>query len=99
MAEGVTLREVRDALVGMTAPAAPEGPPAPPWAGLLSRTPAEFAETGAALAISFPTLGHEAQVWGSGSAATGRAVTRERRIEPDACGTSPGSSKGWRPGA
>jgi hypothetical protein len=81
LAEGVPLREVLDALVGLTAPATPEDPPAPPWAPLLGLSLSAFAETGAALAITFRALGHEAQVWWCGSATTGQAVARERRIE------------------
>jgi hypothetical protein len=82
LAEGATLPEILDAMILATAPAAPEAPPAPPWAPLLTLSLPAFAETGAALAITFPALGHEAQVWWTGSAATGRAVARERRIEP-----------------
>jgi hypothetical protein len=82
LAEGATLPEILDALIRATAPAAPEAPPAPPWAGLLRLSLDAFAVTGTALAVSFPTFGFEAQVWWSGSAATGRAVARERRLEP-----------------
>jgi hypothetical protein len=79
--EGPALREVLAALVSLTAPAAPEGPPAPPWAPLLALSLDAFATTGAALAVTFRALGHEAQVWWCGSATTGQAVARERRIE------------------
>lgn len=33
------------------------------------------------LAVTFPKLGHDVQVWLTGSETTGRVVTRERRIE------------------
>jgi hypothetical protein len=81
LTEGVSLREILDALVALTAPAPPDPPPAAPWAHLLDLSLDAFAETGAALAITFRALGHEAQVWWCGSAATGQAVARERRIE------------------
>ena len=78
LVEGVTLREILDALVGLTAPAAPEAPPAPPWAHLLGLSLDAFAETGAALGVAYPALA--ASTWWTGSEAQARAVAAERRL-------------------
>jgi hypothetical protein len=72
LAEGVTLREMLDALIGLTAPALPETPPTPPWAPLLDLSLDAFAESGAALGIRFPALG--VSTWWTGPEAQARRV-------------------------
>jgi hypothetical protein len=78
LVDGATLREILDALIGLTALAVPEAPPAPPWAPLLPVSLDAFASTGATLGVLFPALA--VSVWWTGNEGAARRIAAERRL-------------------
>ncbi len=85
------LREVLDALIGMTASSASEGPSERLWTPFLRLTLAQFAESGGALLISLPGLG--VWVWATGPEPMAPLVSRGLAGRPDAAGGSPGRAR------
>jgi hypothetical protein len=75
---GASMPELLDPLIGLTAPAAPEVPPAPPWAHLLALSLDAFAESGAGLGVAYPALA--ASTWWTGPEAQARRIAAERRL-------------------